>query len=199
MFNALVFIWLKFNFIWKYSRCWALWDGIECPENMNRCIMNNFTFQMFWRSWHRGFNQWLIRYLYIPLGGTKYVLLNMWVVFTFVAVWHDMNINLVIWAWFICLCFIPEICLAKIISLKRFQFLWKMASWKFVCAIVLTLNNIFICLSNQIGFGCGLRGARDFYSKIQNEGALSFITIILYCVPWLYMVLLLNEFDERGF
>jgi len=34
----------------------ALWDDVEAPENMNRCINNNYCFEGFWRSWHRGFN-----------------------------------------------------------------------------------------------------------------------------------------------
>jgi protein-cysteine N-palmitoyltransferase HHAT len=63
-----MFIWLKFNFIWKFARCWALWDGIESYENMVRCMNNNYSFEGFWRSWHRSFNQWLIRYLFVPLG-----------------------------------------------------------------------------------------------------------------------------------
>jgi D-alanyl-lipoteichoic acid acyltransferase DltB (MBOAT superfamily) len=65
-----MFIWLKFNVIWKVSRCWALWDDIEVPENMNRCVHNNYSAESFWRSWHRGFNLWLIRYIFIPLGGS---------------------------------------------------------------------------------------------------------------------------------
>lgn len=32
-----------------------------------------------------------IRYVYIPLGGSQKKLLNVWVVFTFVAVWHDLE------------------------------------------------------------------------------------------------------------
>ena len=75
---------------------------------MNRCMCNNYSFEGFWRSWHRGFNQWLIRYIFIPLGGSKYKLYNIWVVFTFVAIWHDMNLNLIMWAWVICLSLMPE-------------------------------------------------------------------------------------------
>jgi protein-cysteine N-palmitoyltransferase HHAT len=29
--------------------------------------------------------------MYIPLGGSKRKLLNIWVIFTFVAVWHDLE------------------------------------------------------------------------------------------------------------
>lgn len=55
-FNTLIFIWLKFDTIWKISRCWALWDNVEVHENMNRCVNNNYNQMGFWRAWHRGFN-----------------------------------------------------------------------------------------------------------------------------------------------
>lgn len=105
--------------IWRITRAWALCDGIESPENMNRCICNNYTFEGFWRSWHRSFNQWLIRYLFIPLGGSKFKSLNIWVVFTFVAIWHDFELNLIFWAWCICMSLIPEMILRKVFTTKK--------------------------------------------------------------------------------
>jgi D-alanyl-lipoteichoic acid acyltransferase DltB (MBOAT superfamily) len=80
---------------------------------MNRCVFNNYCFEGFWRSWHRGFNQWLIRYIFIPLGGSKTKIWNIWVVFTFVAIWHDFTLDLVVWAWFICAALIPEMVVKK--------------------------------------------------------------------------------------
>jgi D-alanyl-lipoteichoic acid acyltransferase DltB (MBOAT superfamily) len=64
-------------------------DGLDSPENMNRCLFNSINFEGFWRMWHRGFNQWLIRYIFLPLGGSRFKLFNIWIVFTFVAIWHD--------------------------------------------------------------------------------------------------------------
>ena len=52
----MVFLWYKFMTIWRMTRAWALLDGIETPENMNRCVYNNYNFSGFWRSWHRSFN-----------------------------------------------------------------------------------------------------------------------------------------------
>jgi len=98
----------KFMIIWRFARLWALIDGIESPENMNRCVANNYSFESFWRSWHRSFNQWLIRYIFVPLGGSKYKLYNVWVVFSFVAIWHDVDLNLIYWSWIICLTMMPE-------------------------------------------------------------------------------------------
>lgn len=55
-------IWLKLMVIWRFSRFWALLDNIESVENMNRCMTNNYSCQGFWRSWHRSYNQWIIRH-----------------------------------------------------------------------------------------------------------------------------------------
>jgi D-alanyl-lipoteichoic acid acyltransferase DltB (MBOAT superfamily) len=68
---TLNFMYTKFLVIWKFFRTVALLDGIETPENMNRCVNNNFTFTGFWRSWHGSLNQWIVRYMYLPLGGRK--------------------------------------------------------------------------------------------------------------------------------
>lgn len=121
-FSELIFLWFKFLTIWRISRCFAFLDGFETPENMNRCICNNYCFEGFWRSWHRSFNQWLIRYIFIPLGGGKYKHLNVWVVFSFVAIWHEFNLNLVFWAWGICLSLMPEISLKAYFSRSKVRF-----------------------------------------------------------------------------
>jgi hypothetical protein len=33
-------------------RCWALADGMDPPENMRRCVNNNYSFAGFWRAWY---------------------------------------------------------------------------------------------------------------------------------------------------
>lgn len=49
------FMWLKFLIIWRFFRLWALLDGVETVENMNRCVNNNYTLSAFsWRWRPRG-------------------------------------------------------------------------------------------------------------------------------------------------
>ncbi|KAF2324102.1 hypothetical protein GH714_006658 [Hevea brasiliensis] len=107
-YGVLNFMWLKFYLIWRYFRFWSLVCGIEAPENMPKCINNCYNLENFWKNWHASYNKWLVRYMYIPLGGTHRKLLNIWVIFTFVAVWHDLEWKLLSWAWLTCLFFIPE-------------------------------------------------------------------------------------------
>lgn len=58
---------------------------------MRRCFANNYDIEGFWRNWHSSYNQWLVRYLYVPLGGNRRRGLVIWPVFMFVAVWHDLE------------------------------------------------------------------------------------------------------------
>ncbi|KAL9429768.1 hypothetical protein AB3S75_031569 [Citrus x aurantiifolia] len=107
-YGVLNFMWLKFFLIWRYFWLWSLICGIEAPENMPRCVNNCHNLETFWKNWHASFNKWLVRYMYIPLGGSQKKLYNIWAIFTFVAVWHDLEWKLLSWAWLTCLFFIPE-------------------------------------------------------------------------------------------
>ena len=36
-------------------------DGVDPPENMVRCMANNYSPLGFWRSWHRSYNLWVVQ------------------------------------------------------------------------------------------------------------------------------------------
>ena len=94
-------------------------DGIETPENMLRCMSNNYSAMAFWRAWHRSFNRWTIRYIYIPLGGSKRLIINTLAVFTFVAFWHDISLKLLAWGWLVTLFILPEVAARMIMPPKK--------------------------------------------------------------------------------
>ncbi|KAL2818317.1 MBOAT, membrane-bound O-acyltransferase family-domain-containing protein [Aspergillus granulosus] len=62
-------VWLKLLIPWRFFRLWALVDGLDAPENMFRCMSDNYSPLAFWRGWHRSLNRWIVRYIYVPLGG----------------------------------------------------------------------------------------------------------------------------------
>lgn len=88
-------------------------DGIDPPENMIRCVLNNYSTRGFWRSWHRSYNLWLIRYLYVPIVTATNTVVATLLVFTFVALWHDLSLHLLAWGWLITLFVIPEMIAVK--------------------------------------------------------------------------------------
>lgn len=49
------------------------------------------------------------RYIYIPLGGTRNVLASSVLIFTFVALWHDLSFRLLAWGWLVSLFLVPEL------------------------------------------------------------------------------------------
>jgi D-alanyl-lipoteichoic acid acyltransferase DltB (MBOAT superfamily) len=90
-------MWLKFLLIWRFFRLWALAEGVVPPENMSKCMSNNYSLAEFWKGWHSSFNLWLVRYLYKPLGGRNMQFMSVWPIFLFVALWHDMELKLALW------------------------------------------------------------------------------------------------------
>ena len=93
---------------------------------MVRCMANNYSTFGFWKSWHRSYNLWVVRwlyppapisevakrvdrYIYIPLGGTRNVLVSSVLIFTFVALWHDLSFKLLAWGWLVSLFLVPEL------------------------------------------------------------------------------------------
>ncbi|KAK3810554.1 MAG: MBOAT-domain-containing protein [Linnemannia gamsii] len=162
LFN-LVLIWLKLLIIWRFFRLWALCDGIEAPENMIRCVTNNYSALGFWRSWHKSFNLWIIRYIYVPLGGTRYAMYNIWVVFTFVAVWHDIKLKLLAWGWMISLFILPEIIAGRIFSKQKWG-TW--SYYRHLCAVGAVGNILLMITANLVGFCTGLEGTKMLISQM---------------------------------
>lgn len=173
-FYKLIFLWLKFVVIWRVARLWALVEGVDPPENMQRCasahaamsralstvapwlcvrsqqpkcggvlegcpgvrrcVCNNYDISGFWRTWHASFNRWLIRYMYVPLGGAQWRLLNVWPIFTFVALWHDFEWHLLKWAWLMALFIAPEVLCKRLIRQPEWRRKWGAPWFRHLCA-----------------------------------------------------------------
>lgn len=105
---------------WRFFRLWALLDGFDPPENMLRCVLNNYSTRGFWRAWHRSYNLWLLRYVYVPISSAaRSSVLGMLVVFTFVALWHDLSLRLLAWGWLTVLFALPEIIASQMLPDKK--------------------------------------------------------------------------------
>ncbi|KAK8072494.1 glycerol: H+ symporter [Apiospora saccharicola] len=160
-------IWLKLLLPWRLFRLWALIDGIDPPENMLRCVSNNYSTFAFWRSWHRSYNRWLTRYLYIPLGGSSFKdtmssirsIGNYILTFTFVALWHDIQLNLLVWGWLIVLFMLPEMIGRAFFPERKFE------NWPNVYRMAKSCGAVFNILmmmaANLVGFAFGVDGFRQ--------------------------------------
>ena len=152
-------IWLKLLIPWRFFRLWALVDGIDPPENMVRCMSNNVSALAFWRAWHRSFNRWIVRYIYIPIGGARRPLINMIAVFTFVALWHDLSLKLLTWGWLVVLFVVPEIVARKVVTAKKFE--GRETLYRQICAFGGVCNMMMMMVANLIGFVIGVDGVKQ--------------------------------------
>ncbi|KAI7740886.1 hypothetical protein M8C21_021986 [Ambrosia artemisiifolia] len=170
-YGVLNFMWLKFFLIWRYFRFWALVSGIEAPENMPRCINNCYNLESFWKNWHASFNKWLVRYMYIPLGGSRRKLLNVWVVFTFVAIWHDLEWKLLSWAWLTCIFFIPEMIVKSAATSFKVDNVFKEFILRELSAVAGAITITCLMVANLVGFVIGPSGISWLKSVfLQAEG-----------------------------
>ncbi|ONM25129.1 GUP1 [Zea mays] len=177
-YGVLNFMWLKFFLIWRYFRFWSLVGGVETPENMPRCINNCHDLESFWKSWHASFNKWLVRYLYIPLGGSQRKLLSIWVIFTFVAVWHDLEWKLISWAWLTCLFFIPEILVKSLSSKFQATSSLGMLVHREFKAIAGAVTISCLMVANLVGYVVGPSGIKVLISRMAGKDALPSLAFI---------------------
>ncbi|EGW32614.1 uncharacterized protein SPAPADRAFT_138359 [Spathaspora passalidarum NRRL Y-27907] len=163
-FFNLIIIWLKLLIPWRLFRFWSLLDGIDPPENMIRCMANNYSALAFWRAWHRSYNKWVIRYIYIPMGGGgKYRIINSLLVFSFVAIWHDIELKLLMWGWLIVIFLMPEI-IATLVF-KRFSENW----WfRYLCGVGAVINIWMMMIANLVGFCLGKDGTLKLLHDLFN-------------------------------
>ncbi|CAD2217610.1 hypothetical protein AGDE_01350 [Angomonas deanei] len=174
----LAFLWLKFNVIWKFFRLVSLVEGVDTPEDMPRCFANVVSIQGFWRDWHASFNHWIVRYMYIPMGGKNKKFLTIFPIFFFIAVWHDVELRLLFWALFICIVLVPEIIFTLLFASKRIPIINKIKSnFKlfFALRVIGTeLTMMELVLINLVGFAIGADGV--------GEGIKTFYKIEVYFI-----------------
>jgi D-alanyl-lipoteichoic acid acyltransferase DltB (MBOAT superfamily) len=156
--------------IWRIGRLWAMMCGIEVIDNLSRCVCNNYGFEGFWRMWHRGFNQWLVRYLYVPLGGRNRLVLSTVSTIAFVAFWHDHSLSVVLWAFTFIIFILPEL-LVKRYARCHWKDLFSKTWFKYLSAFASSIYIYLLVISNIIGFGYGAENAYLLLQKIGDEWA----------------------------
>lgn len=205
-FFNLHIIWLKLLIPWRFFRLWALVDGIDPPENMVRCMSNNYSAFAFWRGWHRSYNRWIVRYIYIPLGGggggrrpaggpkptsppksnfmNKFLQIrNFLMVFTFVALWHDINLRLLMWGWLVTLFVLPEVLGGMLFPAHRWRS--RPTAYRVLCGIGSVGNVLMMMIANLVGFALGMDGLKDLLAGL--TGSYSGLAYLISCCVVLFV------------
>ncbi|KAL2856035.1 MBOAT, membrane-bound O-acyltransferase family-domain-containing protein [Aspergillus pseudoustus] len=216
-FFNLHIIWLKLLIPWRFFRLWALLDGIDPPENMVRCVSNNYSAFAFWRGWHRSLNRWVVRYLYVPLGGGSNrpatarggagnkaplsplfgkarQIFNFLVVFTFIALWHDINPRLLMWGWLITLFVLPEVIGTLLFPPSRWRS--RPNTYRVICGIGAVGNILMMMIANLVGFALGIDGIKSLLSELLGSYA-GLVYLVSACCALFVGVQVMFEIREE--
>lgn len=174
---TLLSIWMKFLVIWRLARAWAILDDMEAPENMRFCIIVSTSIARFWREWHASYNEWLLRYVYLPLGGSRGTrgkrFFAIAVVFGFVGFWHDRTMQLFAWAWISIVFMVLEVLVQAAVGRTS---LTGLSRW-LLERLGETLSITVLIVANLIGFSYNLGGSKDFWKLTQREGPVPLLLI----------------------
>lgn len=113
--------------------------------------------------------------MYIPLGGSAYSHLNIWPIFTFVALWHDLEFKLFAWSWLICLFFLPEILIRRFLKPK----LEHLSYYRHFAAAASSISILLMIIANLVGFVVGLDGTKTIMKAIIQPQGLLFLASAL--------------------
>ncbi|XP_028983698.1 protein-cysteine N-palmitoyltransferase HHAT isoform X2 [Betta splendens] len=95
------FFYVKYLVLFGLPSMLATLDKLV-PPKLPRCVSIMYSFTGMWRHFDEGLYRWLIRYIYVPLGGSRrgplYKMLSTGLAFGFVCLWHGGNDYLQYWA-----------------------------------------------------------------------------------------------------
>jgi membrane-bound O-acyltransferase GUP1_2 len=93
--------------------------------------------------------QWIVRYMYVPMGGSDTAVGSVWIIFTFVGLWHDLIWRWMAWAWCNCVGLILEMGFVYLFAQhKSTAFLRRLPYWHHVKAAAGALNIFLLMLAN---------------------------------------------------
>ena len=198
---TLAFLWMKFSVLWKLMRWFAMLDGVDVPEDMNRCFCNSLAVTYFWRDWHASFNMWIIRYMYVPLGGTKRKALVIFPIFAFIALWHDIKMQLFLWAFIMAFAMVPELVVMSKSTSSRYDWLRAKPYYRLIKAAGGTCSVLTLIAANLVGYGIGASDTGKGVGIILSTENFNFFVVImasLFCAASISLAERTGEENRRN-
>ncbi|XP_078000729.1 protein-cysteine N-palmitoyltransferase HHAT-like [Glandiceps talaboti] len=183
------FFQVKYVVMFGLPRTIALFDHITAPHQP-ACVSALYTFQDMWRYFDRGLHSWLVKYIYIPCGGSKHglfvQLLSSLMCFAYVAYWHGGENYLFVW------------CLLNWVGVSIETLLKKFSQTAFMQRVQAKIPDFLLCqlklllmtpmfgmlaVSNLVFLG-GIRVGYVYFDRFYISGwpnTTLFLLLTLYC------------------
>jgi len=88
---------------------------------------------------------------------------NIILVFSFVALWHDLTFRLLAWGWLIALFIVPEVLAQLLLPASKYEKHWW---YRHICALGGVVNVFIMMSANLVGFVIGLEGVQYFVHEL---------------------------------
>nr|XP_033795727.1 protein-cysteine N-palmitoyltransferase HHAT isoform X1 [Geotrypetes seraphini] len=119
-----LFFYVKYLVLFGIPALVVRMDGLEPPE-LPRCVIVMYSFTGMWRRFDVGLHRFLIRYIYVPIGGSQCgwhgMLFSTAVTFAFVSYWHGGHGYLWYWAALNWIGIIVEYGMKRLLSISVIQ------------------------------------------------------------------------------
>nr|CAB3252763.1 protein-cysteine N-palmitoyltransferase HHAT-like [Phallusia mammillata] len=179
------FFCMKYMIMYGLPHHYATSDNLQVPAG-SHCVSSKHRFTDMWKYFDRGLHKWLVRYIYIPLGGSNPDMnflqktINSLVPFAFVYVWHGTTQHYFIWAvlnWFGV--YIEKVALDvyRSTTFQEFETKYFSPQWsRRLRAIISSLPFSLLIVSN-IYFLSGVEVGNIYMKRIYTEDFWGFICI----------------------
>jgi hypothetical protein len=115
------------------------------------------------------------------MGGATWRLLNVWPIFTFVALWHDVEPQMLSWAWLMALIIAPEAA-GKWVGAQPWCIRDKSGrAFRYAAAAAAAVNMVFLITVNLVGFAFGPEGIRPLlYQVLGTPAFLPYVMLAVF-------------------